>query len=174
MGLETVAREMLDATIVTKNGRCKQENGPVDLMPLLHVLTKEKKGMIAIIPNREFILAAMALMVPPELHPTYVAFCADAYVRFQPVSGDPPLPLGKLAELRENGDMTVTDALIVTVMDFKTGEIVVLQQPYIYNDVGQPVYQDIVTYGVGHRHMDETSGVIVELRKLRDEWGDER
>jgi hypothetical protein len=161
--LEHQLEVMLDCTRMTKISRCESESGPEDLMPLVHIVATNNDTFVALIPDRDYIEMGVNAIVPEGVELAYVGFCADAHVKQAPPGstfGD--IERGDLLRRFGLGDLTIEDALVVSVIDIKTGEMASAIQKYHYDDAGQPVFDEPMS----HEGMTVEGQVAENLRAL--------
>lgn len=160
--LEDQAKLMLTATRMTKWERCKDEHGPTDLMPVVHIVDTEERVFVALVPDRDYIDEAVGAVVPEGSRIAYIGFCADAYGRAYPPGTDPEsVQRGELLARFGLGDMAVTEELIITVIDVKSGDVFAVMQRYHYDDLGLPTFDEPVSFGG-----DQTGQVVDNLRDV--------
>jgi hypothetical protein len=159
--LDEWATTMLDLTRKTKKEMCEQHHGPYDLQPLIHAIDPEGRAFVALLPDRDVIpLAVRELEKKAKTSFEFIGFCADAYAREYPKDADiGPVQKGELARLLDEGDFTITEQLVVSVIEVKTMDVRVLAQSYLVDDAGRP------EFGEPEVLPDSEGGVINMLRR---------
>jgi hypothetical protein len=144
MNLHEVTKHMMTAHQATKRGRCTQEGGPTDLSPMVDVRLGTGEAMIALVPDRDFIEAAV-LTLAGDRRVRFIGFCADAYGK-EYLDGEAPEgePVqGEVGAAFRAGDLTVVELLTITVIDVISEEVVMLESRYHYDDRGRPRFGEV-------------------------------
>lgn len=130
-----------EAYIRTKRDMCSKHEGPYDLQPQVNVIDAEGRYSVGIVESVDLTLLAvksLAEAMPGEV--AFVVSLADTLTSEVP-EGQSPMP-GSLARRLAQGDPTVRDALVVTVLDVLADEHAASMVMYRYDDFGQPVFDD--------------------------------
>lgn len=165
------SRNYLASLIETKRHACERRRGPADLGPMVQVEWADGNFSLAIVDDRDNIPDDVQLLCEDRRNhglpdvPIRAALLGDTVERWYEPGEETPDPgngRGTVLRARAEGDMRVTDALMVLVVE-PGGEAFALRQPYGYRDDGQPRFGP-----VDQRH--EVGGeMIVLLRKAMDE-----
>lgn len=158
MDLQETARAMMAAHQATKRAACRRAQGPSDLSQLLDVRLGTGESMIALIGDRDQIpMVTDALSAGRRVR--YIALCADAYGKYH----DPPLAnepeRGSVTAAFESGDMSVIELLAVAAVDVVSGDVLMVETTYTYDDRGMPVFGPLE-----ERSSELDGGVIDALR----------
>jgi hypothetical protein len=140
---ERLARQMMATYVATKKFRCAQTGGPVDLKPMVDVVSSGNRRNIGVVPDRSGIEIAVETIAEENGPPVAVGFMADAYGREVSPEIAGSIRRGEIEAAFAAGDMTVTEQLVVSVVAIATAEIVGLVTRYTYRDDGSPKFAQV-------------------------------
>lgn len=143
-----------------KQEACERDGGPSDLMPML-VYHYEENGKqvvgIFMIQDTQLLTPSLNFAEQKWGAPQQLVFIADSFI--ETLTGDEAkdrIPQrGDLTQRFERGDMSVKEALVVTIAD-RDG-MVLATLPYHYDDSGMPVWDEVPDFQDA-----EPSGLVPE------------
>lgn len=146
---ESALRECMAAMVESKRAECEQR-ACADLRQMVEVRWPGGERSIAVVNDRDDIVpAAEVLHVKhPSEAPDWIAFLADARFRWVEVRSEAEIAAwenagrGSVHAAFHQGDMSVRDALVVTVLS-ADGSLTTGVQMYGYDDHGLPLFDPL-------------------------------
>lgn len=159
--LDQMSEEVVRLALKLKATRCEEEGGPEDVMPQLDVRGNNGKVGVAIVDDGDLIPFAI-VQVAEQIDPSglrFVAFISDSYVKKFSERPD-YLRENQLRDEFDEGNMEVSEAIVVCVLDVHADVTKTVVTSYTYNEVGQPKFSDTPINGD-----DEYGGGIIRLMR---------
>lgn len=131
------------AFMATKRMMCVDHGGPYDVSMQVDVEFTDRTRAVGLIPDRDLIgVAVKTLAESREAEMAYVTVLADIYHGLSDLSPKEAVEHGRgtMRARFEQGDMSVTEALSVLVIEVKTGTLAGSLVPYRYDDHGVPKF----------------------------------
>lgn len=133
----------VESYLTTKTARCKQQGGPHDLAPMLDLRFEEPDGWVqtmCTVDDESHLTAAFLGMIAIHSRAAlrFVCILSDAVCRMAPLEFAPLMANGSLLAMRDEGDLSVFDVLVIAVIDVSDRSVMQVVVPYVYDDQGQP------------------------------------
>jgi hypothetical protein len=136
------------AALYTKSSGCKENNGPLDLPYIVSAAWKDNSTKHQLAETRAEVESSLLHISKSNERlgdPEMIAITADSFLAGLEEEDDVPVP-GELSDRFSEGDLTVGEALVITVIDYATTETITRSIPYLIDDQGMPDYLEASTY----------------------------
>jgi hypothetical protein len=144
--LEQEIKQVMGNFIHLKKQTCEKNNGPQDLAPMYHLVLENDDIMAAIAPIDKTPIEALVETLPLVLFnqkPKFTMFMVEGYMKssksIQEAKDHVKGSLEK--DFKENAATDVKETITVHGMD-KSGTQVMGVVTFVYNDLGQPVFDE--------------------------------
>lgn len=131
-----------------KRERCRERGGPTDLVPMIHLIFDTGDHEVAVLLDDRETIPPMIQSMSAGQTLAYVGFLTDAYhrdIHVPRATLDDRDELGALLHGRGEtaaafhaGDLTVTEMLVVLLLDVGRDTLHEVHTPYTYRDDGLP------------------------------------
>ena len=135
------------AALYTKSSSCKENNGPMNLPYIVSALWENNSTKHQLAETRTDVeLALSGISKGNKLGtPLLIAITSDSFLAGLEEEDEVPVP-GELADRFSEGDLSVGEALVITVIDYDTTATTTRSIPYLIDDQGMPDYLEPSTY----------------------------
>lgn len=150
------------SALFAKTASCKDNKGPADIPYIVSAVWDNKTTKHKLATTRDEVEETLITLGASETElgkPLYIAITADSFITA--LDNEEPTPeVGALSGSFFDGDFSVGEAIVVTVIDYETGGTITRTIPYIIDDQGMPEYQDPDTFKIFLRDEEVTRFAI--------------